>query len=87
MWNASYAQGLDSTQGFPDDQVRAQFFHPGSNLSMTDFRVEIVSTDDASEVRSYELFPQETRDPAVAAPAHAMDVQNGFHLAKIRLIP
>jgi hypothetical protein len=64
-----------------------QFFYPGSDLRMPRFRVEVVSTDDTAKVGSLELLLQEPRNPAVAAPAHAMDVQNGFHIAKLRFIP
>ena len=54
---------------------------------MPRFRVEIVSTDDAADIGALELLPKEPRNAAVAAPAHAMDVQNGFHIAKLRFIP
>ena len=78
---------LDGPQRFPDDKVWAQFFHPGGNLRVTGFRVEIVGTDDAAKVRPRKPFLQQTRDPTVTATAHSMDVQDGLHLAKLRLFP
>ena len=79
--------GLRRAQGLRDEQVRPQFFHPGGDLRVAGFRVEIIGSDDAADVRSDELFPQQPRDPAVTAAPHSVDVQNGLHFAKIRLFP
>jgi hypothetical protein len=57
------------------------------DLRAPHFRVEIIGADDAADIRALEAFPQDPGNPAVGAPAHAVDVQNGFHIAKLRLIP
>ena len=74
MRNSPYPQRLDGPKGLADHQVRAEFVHPGNDLCMPRLRIEIIGTDNNPDIFPGKLLPEQTRDTAVPAAPHPMDV-------------